>query len=64
MSIKEKLKKKLADIKDDLAFQKMQSKSILKTKWDIGAEAGKKMKKDHKDKIKKVVKKDGNKSKR
>lgn len=46
------LKKWIEKIKDDLAFQKEQSKVILKTKWDIGAEQGKNLKKQHKEKIK------------
>jgi len=64
MNLKEKFKKKWKKAKEDMASQKEQSKIILKTKWDIGAEAGKKMKNDHKEKVKKVVKKDGNKRKR
>lgn len=35
-------------IKEELAYQKEQSKIILKTKWCIGAEQGKKMKEQHK----------------
>jgi len=53
MSLKEKWKK----FKEDLAFQKQYSKSILKTKWDIGAEQGKKLKEQHKEKLRR--KKDG-----
>jgi len=54
----EKLKKKIEDIKDDLAFQKQYSKEILKAKWDIGAEAGKKLQEEHREKLKRR-KKDG-----
>lgn len=36
MNLKEKFKK----FKEELAFQKEQSKVILKAKWDIGAEQG------------------------
>lgn len=43
MSLKDRWKK----FKDDLSFQKMYSKGILKTKWDIGAEKGKKLKEKH-----------------
>ena len=53
MSLKDKIKK----IKEDLTDQKEQGKAILKTKWNIGAEQGKALKKQHKEKIKKMVKK-------
>ena len=43
-----KFRKWWSKFKDDLAFQKEYSKGILKTKWDIGAEQGKKMKEEHK----------------
>lgn len=55
MGLKEKWKK----FKEDFAFQKEYSKSLLKSRWDVGAEAGKELKKKHKEKIEKVVKKDG-----
>jgi len=48
MGLKERIKK----IKEELAFQKEQSKVILKSKWDVGAEQGKKLKEQHKEKIK------------
>jgi hypothetical protein len=47
------LKKWIEDIKGELS----QSKSILKTKWDIGANAGKNLKKQHKEKLKEVKRK-------
>lgn len=51
MSFKEKWKK----FRKELAWQKRQSKEILKTKWNIGAEQGKALKEKHKEVIKKKV---------
>jgi len=55
-------KEKWKNLKKDLKDQKEQSKAILKTKWDIGAEQGKALKKQHKEKVKKLVKKNGDES--
>lgn len=46
------LKERIEKIKDNLSFQKKQAKIILKTKWDIGAEQGKNLKEQHKEKLK------------
>lgn len=56
--IKDKIKDKMKAIKEDISFQKKQAKIILETKWNIGAEQGKEMKKSHKEKIDRLMKKD------
>lgn len=50
------LKEWINKIKEELSYQKKQSKVILKTKWDIGAEQGKKMKEQHKEALKRKKK--------
>lgn len=47
MSIRDRLK----SIKEKLHEQKELSKVILKTKWEIGADEGKALKKKHKEKL-------------
>jgi hypothetical protein len=52
-----KLREKLKDIKESFIEQIEQSKAILKTQWNIGAEKGKEMKKAHQEKINQMRKK-------
>lgn len=58
------LKEKWQAFKDDLSFQKMQAKAILKQRWDIGAEAGKDLKKKQREKLKEIRRRKNGKSKR
>jgi hypothetical protein len=59
------LKEKWQAFKDDLSFQKMQAKAILKQRWNIGAEAGKELQKKQKEKLKEIRRrKDGTQRKR
>jgi len=58
------LKEKWKAIKKEFSIQKEESKAILKSKWEIGAEQGKALKDSHKEKVVKLVKKDEDKSKR
>jgi hypothetical protein len=53
-----KLKEWFKEFKEELSFQKEMSKGILKDKWDIGAEQGKKMKEKQKEFLRRK-KKDG-----
>jgi len=57
-----KLKDWWQKVKDDLADQKEQSKFILKSKWDQGAQQGKAMKEKQKNIIKGKKKEEKNES--
>ena len=53
-----KLKKHYQKFKEDMSVQLIQSKTILRDRWNIGAEAGKNLKKKQKETLKKLRDKD------